>query len=183
MRRGHFALVLAGALVLLVSLPATWWQITLVGGGSIPVSGLDLSALGVTLLGVASAGFGASLLLRGIPRRASLAISTVALGSSGWTFVVAGATPELAALETITMRTGISGPAALEMVDSPTGSAWLVVALVGLILACAGSILGVLAPDSPKRQQRYDRFPDVSDDSDGVATWDHLTSGLDPTKR
>lgn len=183
MRRGHFALVLAGALVLLVSLPAIWWQITLVGGSSIPVSGLDLSALGTTLLAVAGAGFGASLLLRGIPRRASMAISTAALGFSGWSFVVASATPELAAVETITMRTGIGGQAALELVDSATGSAWLVVALVGLILACAGSVLGILAPDSPKRQQRYERFPDAGDDSDGVATWDHLTSGLDPTKR
>jgi hypothetical protein len=183
MRRGHFALVLAGALVLLVSLPATWWQITLVGGGSIPVSGLDLSALGATLLGVAGAGFGASLLLRGIPRRASMAISTVALGFSGWSYVAAAATPELAAVEMITMRTGVSGAAALELVESPTGSAWLVVALVGLTLAFTGSILGVLAPDSLKRQQRYERFPDVSDDSDGVATWDHLTSGVDPTKR
>jgi hypothetical protein len=81
------------------------------------------------------------------------------------------------------MRTGVSGQAALELVDFSAGGAWFVVALVGLALAFAGSILGILAPDSLKRQQRYERFPDSSEDSDGVATWDHLTSGYDPTKR
>jgi hypothetical protein len=183
MRRLHFTLLLAGGLVLLVSLPATWWHIGVVGGGVIPVTGLELSALGSTLVAVAVAGVGASLLLRGIPRRLSVLISAFALGFSAWSFVVAAAAPKLAVVETITMRTGVSGQAALGLVDSQTGGLWFVIALVGLLLGCAGALCGVFAPDSQKRQAKYERFPADQENLDQVATWDQFTAGRDPTKR
>jgi hypothetical protein len=183
MRRLHFTLLLAGALVLLVSLPATWWRLAVTGGGVIPVTGLELSALGSTLIAVAAAGFGASLLLRGIPRRLSALISALALGFSGWSFLLAAARPELAVVDHITMRTGVSGQAALDLVVSQTGGTWFVVALVGLAVAFIGAVAGIFAPDPKKHQLKYERFPTEQENPDQVATWDQFTAGLDPTKR
>lgn len=183
MRRLAFGSWLAGAFLVLISAPVTWWQVTLTNGSTLPVRGSDLSALAGTLIAVSAAAFGASLLFRRIPRRLVSGLSGLAALGAGVVALPELNHPERAVLSDITSQTGIAGLGALESVAAVSGGNWSFVALGGVIIMTVGGVLGVFSPDAPQRASRYERNAQGSIDGDPVATWDTLTDGVDPTKR
>jgi len=183
MRKVHTALWLAGGLLLLISFPARWWDVTLVSGVSIPVTGVELSALATTLVAVSAAAFGAGLLARGIARRVLAALSASAVFGAGTAIIFQSRAPELAVLDVITQFTGVSGPVVLESVAEVSAEVWFVVALLGAGLMVLGGMVGIFAPDRPPTTSRYERKAETPDLGDSVATWDTLSDGVDPTKR
>ena len=183
MRRLAFGLWLAGAFVLLISSPVTWWEVTLTNGAILPVRGSDLSALAATLIAVSAAAFGASTLFRGVSRRFVSGLSGAAALGAGLAAVPEISQPEGAVLADITSQTGIAGLGALDSVVSVSGGNWVFVALCGVALMTVGGVLGVFTPDAPQRASRYERNTQGSGGGDPVATWDTLTNGIDPTKR
>ena len=183
MRRLGLGLWLAGAFLLLVSAPVTWWEVTLVNGSTLPVRGTDLSALAATLLAVSAAAFGASLLFRGVSRRLVSGLSGAAALGAGLVAVPEMTQPERAVVSDITAQTGIAGMGALDSVVAVSGGNWMFVALGGVTLMVVGGGWGVFSPDAPQRASRYERSAQSYGDGDPVATWDTLTDGVDPTKR
>lgn len=174
---------LAGGFVLLVSFPARWWEVTLVSGVTIPVRGVEFSALATTLVAVSAAAFGAGLLLRGALRRLVAVISASGALGGALALLVRASEPQLAVVDVITQLTGVSGSAALESVGSVSGGAWLFVALGGATLMTGGAALGAFGPDRPLATSRYERGVGGVDPQDSVGTWDTLSDGVDPTKR
>lgn len=183
MRKLHAGLWLIGGFLLLISLPASWWEVVLVNGLSLPVRGVELSALASTLVAVSAAAFGAGLLFRGLARRFVALISTVSAVGAGLALLSEAQHPERAAVDAITQLTGISGPAALDAVAAVSGGGWLFVALGGALLMSIGGLLGVLSPERPATTSRYERSANSADPEDPVATWDTLSDGIDPTER
>jgi uncharacterized membrane protein (TIGR02234 family) len=183
MRRLALGLWLAGAFVVLISAPVTWWEVSLTNGSILPVRGSDLSALAATLIAVSAAAFGASTLFRGVARRFVSGLSGAAALGAGLVAVPEISQPERAVLADITSQTGIAGIGALDSVVAVAGGNWVFVALGGVVLMTLGGVLGVFSPDAPHRASRYERNTQGSGDGDPVATWDTLTDGIDPTKR
>ena len=183
MRRLSFGFWLAGALLLLVSTPVTWWEVTLANGSTLPVRGSDLSALAATLIAVSAAAFGAGLLFRGVSRRVVSGLSGVAAVGAGLVALPELQRPERSVLFDITTQTGIAGSGALDAVVSVTGGGWAFVGLGGVVLMSIGGLAGIFSPDAPPRVSRYERNTQGMDHSDPVTTWDTLTDGEDPTKR
>lgn len=183
MRRLHVGLWLAGGVVLLLSLPAQWWQVVLVTGLSLPVRGVELSALAAALVAVSAASFGAGLLFRGVIRRVVAGISASSAIAAGLALLSAANHPERAVVDAITQLTGVSGVAALDSVAVVNGGGWLFVALGGAVLMGVGGLCGVLSPERVAGASRYERGALGVDPDDPVATWDTLSDGIDPTKR
>lgn len=183
MRKLHFGLWLAGALLVAISFPARWWEVTLTSGVSVFVTGVELSALAATLIAVSAAAFGAGLLFRGISRRVVAALTVGGALGAGWALLDQASQPELAALDAITQLTGIGGVGALESVASVNGEPWFVVGLVGIGLMVLGGVVGIFSPDRLRKTSRYERGGETLDLDDPVATWDTLSDGVDPTKR
>ena len=169
--------------MLLLSLPAQWWQVVLVSGLSLPVRGVELSPLAATLLAVSAAAFGAGLLFRGVMRRLVAVISGSSAFLAGVALVSEAQHPERVVADRITQLTGISGPAALDSVTAVSGGGWLFVALAGALLMSVGGVLGALSPERAATTSRYVRGSGGVDPDDPVATWDTLSDGIDPTKR
>jgi len=182
MRYSHIFVGL-GVLVGLVGASSVWWTISLSSGAVIFVSGLDASSVVWALAGLAVAAYGASVTLRGVARRITQAVQTLASLGGAYAIMYASAEPLSGALSAITDATGISGAGARDMVDtvSISGSHWISVA--GFALFAAGGVLGLVTRSASGGASRYERSARSASLEDSVATWDEMSDGGDPTQR
>jgi len=183
MRRAHHLSSAVAAVVLLISLSAPWFRFELPSGVSFPLTGLEASTLGSTLLAVAFAAYGASLLTRGLGRRLLGGLQALVGGGvlASWSELVNNPAP--AAQATITQLTGLSGANALETVSVTGPGGFFVLGVLGALSIVLSGVLGVFASDAPARSSRYERSHTGGEAGDPVATWDDLSEGHDPTKR
>jgi len=182
MRRLHHLLAAAAAGGLLVSLSGVWWTITLPSGGSFGVTGLEVSALGSTLLGAVAAAYGASLLIRGIPRKILGALHAGLAAAVGWAWTEGLSSPLVSSLAEITAATGIAGQGAVDGVDVTAPTGFGVLGFIAVASAVGSGLVGIFAPEPPKKTSRYERRGEDSTAEDPVSTWDSLSEGDDPTK-
>jgi hypothetical protein len=182
-RRLYVGLTGLGVLLLLVSLGGPWWNVSLEGGAVVPVPGFASSPLASSLLGVAAAAFGLSLLLRGVWRRVVSLVQVLAVGAAAYAVAGLASRPELAALSEIASLTGVAGAGALDVVVSTEPMALLWVGVLGLVAASGSGLIGVAMPDKPGTSDRYRRSSGTADPQDSIAAWDHLSEGSDPTTR
>lgn len=183
MRRLHAGLTGIGVVVLLASLGGPWWSVSLEGGALVPVAGFASSALASSLLAVAGAAFGLSLLSRGVWRRFVSLLQVLAIGGAAYAIAGLAARPESAALSEIASLTGIAGAGALDVVVRTEPLAMLWVGVLGMVATIGSGLIGVAMPDKPGTTNRYQRSLGDSDPKDSLAVWDRLSEGSDPTTR
>jgi uncharacterized membrane protein (TIGR02234 family) len=183
MRRIHHLSAGVSALVLLISLSGPWFSFQVPSGASFSLTGLEASALGSTLVGVAAASYGAALLTRGLIRRGLgvlQALGGVAIVATWYGLLDA---PAHSAQSTITALTGLAGSGALDTVVVTGPSVFFILGVVGAFIVAVSGVCGTFSAEAPQRATRYERNHTAGGASDPVQTWDDLSEGHDPTKR
>jgi uncharacterized membrane protein (TIGR02234 family) len=182
MRRVHHLLAGSAVLVLLVALGVPWFSFLLPTGATVVLRGLEASALAATLVAAAAASYGASLLMRGFLRRFLGMLQAVMCGGACVSWLMVLQAPCEQATTQIIALTGLEGSQALAGVTI-IGPSWgFIAGLLGVSLGALSGLAGVVAADKEEAPSRYRR---ASEDAthDSVSAWDHLSEGVDPTKR
>ena len=155
MKAAHHLLSLGGLGVALIAFTLTWWE------------------------GFLTTGTSFALLLRRLTKRVALGLQTLLAGGAAGALLAVSSFPAAAVQEVLATATGISGPAALEGLDTilATGSEGLAIAAL-----FAGALGGVLGQFGGRDTPRGDRFsPRHSGSDDFLGAWDSLSDGRDPT--
>jgi len=175
--------------IALLAYTQTWIQIRASSpqGGAVAVSAAG-SQTAPALSALAFAGlalFAASTIAGTVFRVILGALAFVLGGCIVFAALLAATDPIGSAATAITKATGVDGKASVAgIVLSHTSTAWPFVALgTGLALALLGIFVVVTSKRWPASTRRYQSVRVVDPDApvDPVATWDTLTTGVDPT--
>lgn len=183
--------VAVGAVVIIASYAATWATATVaVFAGQqgvaptrdIALTGGQLVPLGAALGWLALAGAAGLLATRTWGRRVIGTVVVLAgggAGASALAFALTGAT----LIDAAVAAQGLPTSAALAGVESVARSPWWIVAMAGSLAVLVGGALAVVrGPAWPGLSRRYERRPEAaSGPMGGVAAWDALDRGEDPT--
>lgn len=178
--RHGFALV--GAMAGVIGLGQAWSTLTLTTGQAISLTGTDQAPTAVSLLLVAGAAHGLSLLVYTLAHRLTAVLQGLASSGAIWAMVVSLDETVRRASPEITALTGLAGE---ETISDLAQSVVLHPIPVGFSLLGAGcflvaSAIGVLHRRLPP--QRRLRFERGRADETGEP-WDQLSEGHDPTER
>ena len=179
MKAAHHLLSLGGLGVALIAFTLTWWEGFLATGTSFTLSGSQGEPFAWSLTLAAGASYTAALLLRRVTKRVALGLQTLLAGGAAGALLAVTSFPAAAVQEVLATATGISGPAALEGLDTilATGSEGF--AIAALFAGALGAVLGQFGGRDAPRGDRFSPRHSGSDDSLGA--WDSLSDGRDPT--
>lgn len=181
---GTLASIAAAAVVIIASYAATWATVTVpvfTGQDAAPtrdvtLTGGQLVPLGAALGWLALAGAAGLLATRTWGRRVVGTVMVLAGGGAGASALAFGLTGP-ALIDTALAAQGLPAP------DSVSRSAWWIAAMMAGLVVLVGGALSVLrGPSWPGLSRRYERRSTATAGPvGGVAAWDALDRGEDPT--
>ncbi len=116
-------------------------------------------------------------------RRLAILFTLLAFAGVAWAWTEALSSPLTPSLAEITAATGIAGQGAVDGVDVTAPTGFVVLGFIAVAAATGSGLMGIFAPESPKKTSRYERRGDGSASTDPVWAWDSLSEGDDPTQR
>jgi len=181
---GTLAAIAVAAIVIVASYAATWATATVpvfTGQDAAPTRDISLTGgqlvpLGTALGWLALAGAAGLLATRTWGRRVVGTVVVLAGGGAGVSALAFGLTGP-AVIDSALASQGLPAP------DSVTRSPWWIVAIIAGLVVLVGGALSVLrGPSWPGLSRRYERRPtSIAGPVGGVAAWDALDRGEDPT--
>jgi uncharacterized membrane protein (TIGR02234 family) len=179
MKAAHHLFSLGGLGLALIAFTLRWWQGVLTTGAEFSLVGTQAEPVAWSMTLAAGASYTAALLLRGVVKRVALGLQAVLAGGAASALLMTTGFPATALERVIASSTGISGPAALEGLETIVATGSELFAMFSLSAAAIGGVLGQFGPRNSSQRDRFSRDTTTFDDSQGA--WDSLSDGLDPT--